>query len=109
MSVPAYEAPAPNAVLSGNVTFRWLPTGPLPQGAGYEVVWWNPGENPAGARGMAPTTTGTSQVIDIGVLYDSHQMTGTSLYWAVLVVQRSPYQRLTQPANSNPQLLTYRP
>jgi hypothetical protein len=91
------------------VKFGWQPVASLPPGAAYEVVWWNAGEDPASARGIAATTTGTSLTADLDALYFSGQFKGTDLYWAVIVVQTQPYVRLTQPAKSGPQLLIYQP
>jgi hypothetical protein len=84
--------------------FAWQPTGPLPADAAYEVVWWNAGEDPAAARGIAPPTTGTSLSANLDVLYQSGQLTSSSVYWTVLAVSQSPYKRLTQPGASNPRV-----
>jgi pilus assembly protein CpaE len=102
---PSLVAPASDQAVRGEVTFLWQPAGPLPAGAGYEVVWWNVGEDPAAARGIAPPTTGTSLVANLDVLYQSGQLTSSRLYWTVLVVRTSPYQRLTQPGASTSRVI----
>ena len=102
-------APYPNASESGVVQFSWQPAGTLLPGTEYEVVWWNPGEDPATARGIAATTSGSSLSVNLQVLYSSGQMTSSKLYWTVLIVQVSPYMRLTQPASSNARMLVYQP
>ena len=91
------------------MTFRWQPAGPLPAGAAYEVVGWNAGEDPASARGIAAPTQDTTLTADLDALYNSGLFKGTDLYWAVIIVQTQPYVRLTQPAQSSPQLLIYVP
>lgn len=87
--------------------FVWQPGGPLPPGAAYEVVWWNAGEDPNSARGIAATTTETSLTANLDPLYASAQLRSTNFYWTVIVVQTSPYVRLTQPAQSAQQRLNY--
>jgi hypothetical protein len=89
------------------VQFAWQPHGRLPVGAAYEVVWWNPGENPANARGIAATTAETSLTANLDSLYATGQFPGRDHYWTVIVVQTSPYVRLMQPTQGAAQLLTY--
>jgi hypothetical protein len=109
LSAPALLEPRPNEPRSGVVTFRWQPAGPLPPGAAYEVVWWNAGEDPGGARGIAAATTETSLAADLDALYNSGQFKGTDLFWTVIIVRTGPYVRLIQPAESGSQLLVYAP
>lgn len=89
--------------------FSWQPVAPLPAGAGYEVVWWNLGENPAAARGIAAPTAGSSVVANLDALYNSNQFTNNRIYWSVIVVQLAPYRRITQPASGIPFSLAYVP
>jgi len=100
VSPPSLLEPVNGAVGRGVIVFRWQPTGPLPNGAGYEVVWWNPDEPPAAARGLAPPTQENSLQLNIDVLFVSNQMPGGRLFWSVLVVTQQPYRRLTRPENS---------
>jgi len=109
ISSPALIEPPADETLSGPVLFRWLPAGRLPAGAAYEVVWWNQDEHPSLARGIAPPTTSLSLAANLDVLYHSNQIKGASLYWTVLVVQTSPYARLTQPGASEGRRLIYQP
>ena len=109
VSAPALVAPAPGDVRGGEVTFSWQPTGLLPPGAAYEVVWWNKGEDPSAARGFAPPTTGSSLTTNLDVLYGTGLIHGPDLYWTVLVVNTSPYRRLTAPNATNAGLLVYGP
>jgi hypothetical protein len=95
--------------VSGVVSFAWLPTGPLPPGSKYEVVWWNIDEAPEAARGIAPPTTGTSLSADLGPLYSNGQFRNSQLFWSVIVVQESPYRRLVTPASSERGALFYSP
>ncbi len=104
---PVPLQPRPEETWRGDVTFVWQPDGALPPGAAYEVVWWNDGEDPATARGIAATTTETSLTANLDPLYTSAQLRSTSFYWTVIVVQTSPYVRLTQPAQSAAQHLNY--
>ena len=106
-NAPSPLEPRPNESRSGAVAFRWQPAGSLPAGAAYEVVGWNAGEDPASARGLAAPTQDTTLTADLDALYNSGLFKGTDLYWAVILVQTQPYVRLTQPAESSPQLLTY--
>jgi len=107
VSFPALVAPAPGRQVSGVVRFEWLATGPLPEGAGYEVVWWNSDEPAVAARGLAPPTTGASLDINLDPLYANGSFRGSQLYWTVLVVQVSPYVRLTAPGAGETGTLTY--
>jgi hypothetical protein len=109
VSAPSLASPATNDTATGIVTFAWQPTGPLPPGAAYEVVWWNAGENPAAARGFAPPTTESVQQADLDVLYDGGQFTSNTLGWTVLVVNTAPYQRLTAPEAIASRVLNYQP
>lgn len=77
--------------------FTWLATGPLPEGAAYEVVWWNANQPAVAARGLAPPTTGASLDINLAPLYANGSFIASQLYWTVLVVQVNPYVRLTTP------------
>ena len=106
-SVPIPLEPRADETRRGDVTFVWQTGGPLPPGAAYEVVWWNSGEDPAGARGIAATTTETSLTANLDPLYSSAQLRSTDFYWTVIVVQTSPYVRLTQPAQSASRHLNY--
>jgi hypothetical protein len=109
VSPPALVAPAYNQAVSGVVSFAWLPTGPLPAGGKYEVVWWNVDEAPDAARGIAPPTAGTSLSADLGPLYSNGQFRNSQLFWSVIVVQENPYRRLTAPASSERGALYYSP
>ncbi len=100
VSPPAPSSPGQNEYVNGTVHFSWVPTGPLPDGGGYEVVWWNSDETPAAARGFAAATTGTSIDVNLDSLYQASRLTGSQIFWTVLVVRMSPYQRWTQPAGS---------
>lgn len=107
LSPPALVGPAQNATVGGVVAFAWQPTGPLPAGAAYEVVWWNDGEDPAAARGIAPPTTEAQLSADLNVLYTSGQIKTSLLRWAVLIVRTQPYARLTQPSLAASSTLVY--
>lgn len=100
VSPPALVSPDDGAVGRGVIRFEWLPTGPLPAGAGYEVVWWNPDERPEMARGLAPPSQANSLELSIDSLFLSNQAPGGRLFWTVLIVRLQPYARLTQPAQS---------
>jgi hypothetical protein len=107
VSPPALVSPAYNEAVSGVVTFAWLPTGPLPAGAKYEVVWWNIDEAPDAARGLAPPTTGTSLAADLAPLYNAGQFRNSQIFWSVILVQEAPYTRLVSPADSERSALYY--
>jgi len=91
---PALLGPPDNDALHGRVTFTWQPAGALPPGAGYEVVWWPKGADPAGATGFAPPTSDTSLSVNIDPLG------ARTVMWTVLVVNAEPYARLTLPGSS---------
>ena len=101
ITVPVLVEPGRSQTVSGIVAFRWLPSGPLPAGAGYEVVWWNSDEPAASARGIAPPTVTNSLEANLDPLAGAGQFHGSQLYWTVLVVQTSPYVRLTSPDGSD--------
>ncbi len=109
VSSPALVAPAEDSQVRGVVTFAWLATGPLPAGTAYEVVWWNVGENPSAARGIAPPTRDTSLATNLDVLYQAHLFTNNQFYWAVLIVQTAPYARLIQADAAGVHTLLYSP
>jgi pilus assembly protein CpaE len=94
---------------SGKVTFTWQPRGALPAGAAYEVVVWYPGEDPVGARGVAPPTTENRLTVDLDGLYNFGQIRTGELLWTVLTVRTDPYVRLTKPTESSSRLLIFQP
>lgn len=97
---PALVAPAQDQTVSGLVTFRWRPAGPLPPGAAYEVVVWNEDEPPDAARGVAAPTRDESLAADLDAPAISSNFHGSALFWTVLVVRTDPYVRLTTPGAS---------
>jgi pilus assembly protein CpaE len=107
LSPPALLAPLSGLSSARGVDFVWQPADSLPDGAGYEVVWWNKGENPANARGIAPPIRETSLAANLDVLDASGQLVGSEVYWTVLIVRTAPYVRLTQPEASPARLLIY--
>lgn len=109
LSPPELAQPADGASVSGEVIFGWLPTAPLPPNAAYEVVWWNPEQDPATAGGIAPPTVLTALQVNLDIMYEAHLFASSQAYWTVLVVRQNPYQRLTQPADSPRRLLVYQP
>jgi pilus assembly protein CpaE len=108
-SAPVPSFPAPEQSVDGIVTFAWQPAGELPPGTAYEVVWWNTGEDPAAARGIAPPTTETSLAANLDVLYNNGQFVSNRINWAPIVVETSPYRRLTQPGGAGSSVLIYAP
>ena len=100
VSPPALLQPALNARLRGTAQFEWSPTGALPRGAFYEVVVWSPEQDPNQAWGVAPPRITQSLRLNLDELFRSGRFREGSLYWTVLVVEQDPYQRLTQPAES---------
>jgi Flp pilus assembly CpaE family ATPase len=107
LGVPSLREPGTGETRGGNVTFSWQPAGSLPAGTAYEVVVWYPSEAPAVARGIAPPTTESSQMVDLNGLSRAGQLQGGNLFWTVLVVQTDPYQRLTQPSAEAARLLNF--
>jgi hypothetical protein len=99
----------PAQTVNGVVTFSWRPGGELPPGAAYEVVWWNAGEDLAEARGIAPPTTENSVVVNVDVLQNSGQFSSSRVNWAPIIVETSPYRRLTQPGEAGSSVFTYGP
>ena len=100
VSAPVLTEPPGDAATSGNVLFRWQPTGPLPPGTAYEIVAWGRSELPAGAVGIAAPTLETSLAVNLDMVYPG-LLTTSEINWTVLVVQTQPYERLTQPGSSN--------
>ena len=100
VSAPVLTEPPADAATSGNVLFRWQPTGPLPPGTAYEIVAWGRSELPAGAVGIAAPTLETSLAVNLDMVYPG-LLTTSEINWTVLVVQTQPYERLTQPESSN--------
>ena len=109
VSAPALHAPARGQSVNGIVTFRWFPTGPLPPGASYEVVWWNGDEPAASARGIAAPTSGYALEADVDALPRSGLLHGSRVLWTVLIVRTNPYVRLTDPARSEFGEILYSP
>ena len=106
---PTLEAPAPGIETDAPITFAWQAAQPLPAGAAYEVVAWETGQAPNSARGLAAPTTDTSLQIDLAGPYSLGLFNGADIAWTVLIVQTSPYQRLTLPDSSPTRTLRYRP
>lgn len=104
---PALLNPALDARLRGLVQFDWAATGDLPKGALYEVVVWSPEQDPNQAWGVAPPRSGHELTINLDELFHSGRFPTGNLYWTVLVVGQDPYERLTQPADSQRRYLVY--
>ena len=68
-SAPDLTEPAADVATSGNVLFRWQPTGPLPPGTAYEIVAWGRNEDPANALGIAAPTAETSLAVNLDMTY----------------------------------------
>lgn len=109
VSPPTLREPGEGNTVSGVVTFQWQPTGPLPAGAAYEVVCWHPDDPADTAQGLAAPTDAQSLAVDLNVTYQAHQLRSNRFYWTVLIVQRTPYVRLTQPGQSLSRSLNYTP
>lgn len=107
ISPPAPAEPGQSTYVNGVVRFGWLPTGPLPAGGGYEVVWWNSDEQPAAAHGFAAATTGTAIEVNLDALASAGQIKGSQIFWTVLVVQMDPYVRWTQPGDGEQSTFFY--
>jgi len=105
VTAPVLLEPPANETLRGRVTFRWQRVA-LPPGAGYEVVWWRVNESPNAARGFADPVTTTELATNLDGALGGQQQT---VRWAVLVVNQKPYERLTQPSESNSRELIYQP
>jgi len=103
---PALLDPPNRETLNGEVVFKWQPGEPLPDGAGYEVVWWRAKESPNTARGFADPVVTTELKTNLDGPFSGQQQT---IRWAVLIVNRNPYTRLTQPSESNSRELVYQP
>jgi hypothetical protein len=71
-----------------------------------KVVWWNIREDPA-AQGYRPADHGTSVVVNLDVLQDSGQFSNNRVNWAPIVIETSPYRRLTQPGGAGSSMFTY--
>jgi hypothetical protein len=104
---PNLNSPPTGAETDGATTFTWQAAQPLPAGAAYEVVAWETGQAPGSARGLASPTSETAQQIDLAVPYRLGIFKTADLSWTVLVVQQSPYLRLTLPENSPTRILRY--
>ena len=104
---PTLEAPADSTETNAPITFAWQAAQPLPNGAAYEVVAWEPGQSPSSARGLAAPTTDTSLQIDLAVPYNLGVFQTPELSWTVVIVQTAPYQRLTLPDSSPARTLRY--
>lgn len=89
-------------------TFEWRPAGQLAHGQAYEIVVWSPDQDPGQARGIAPATMMTSQEVNLDPLFESGQFRMGNLYWTVLIVQREPYLRLTEPGHGEARYLVRR-
>jgi pilus assembly protein CpaE len=106
-AAPALIEPAAGSYVSGKVAFRWETNNPLPEGAAYEVVMWNSGEDPGTARGIAAPTLETSLTGDLDGAYDLGLIQQGETFWTVLIVQTDPYLRLSKPDEAGARMLTY--
>lgn len=105
---PELISPPADARLAGMTTFEWRPAGQLSHGQAYEIVVWSPDQDPGQARGIAPATMMTSQEVNLDPLFESGQFRMGNLYWTVLIVQREPYLRLTEPGQGEARYLVRR-
>jgi hypothetical protein len=75
----------------GVITFQWATDYQLPEGQGYELVFWRAGGDPIrDGRGYAGITQGTSSTID----WDELEVAPDAYQWGVLLVEKIPYARL---------------
>lgn len=109
ISPPEPTGPEDGTTQQGVVFFTWLPTGPLPEDAAYEVVWWVEGQDPSTARGLAPPTRDTILSINLDVMYQANLLGSGNVYWAVIVVRPDPYTRLTSPTVGQTRRFVYQP
>jgi uncharacterized protein YraI len=85
------------ARLSGRQTFRWQTNVELKPNQGYELVFWEGGQDPiAKGFGLVKPTTETSVNVDLDKLRSilSQLTYGKEYQWGVLLVQLHPYRRL---------------
>jgi protein phosphatase len=103
---PVLLRPPHDVVRQGTVEFWWEPT-TLPKGAAYEVVWWlaDADQPDTVAQGFDQPTRYPPLRVNLDDVFTSQQ----SIRWTVLVVETSPYRRLTSPSESQSRALTYQP
>lgn len=84
-------------VIQGREVFRWGSSVELQPGQAYEMVFWEPGQDPMitgfSLVGAKPATE-IAVNLDKAVRFVPQLESGKEYQWGVLVVQRTPYNRL---------------
>jgi serine/threonine protein kinase len=75
------------------VTFEWSPSGKLPPGQYYEIVFWREGDKPFG---ISELTKKTQVQVEIGKLVEneSHPLKKGEYSWGVRLAEKDPYRAL---------------
>jgi hypothetical protein len=84
--------PSDGDTFDARLTFSWAANSLLPEGYGFEPVFWRTGEDPLrDGRGYGGTTTTTS----LGISADVFTTVGEGeFYWGLLLVKTSAYERI---------------
>lgn len=102
-SVTLLEPLAP--ALSGRLIFKWTPSVTLGANQGYEMVFWQPGQDPM-VNGFSPIGARPESEVRVNLEETASSLTmlnfGQDYQWGVLLVQLEPYQRLAYLGGAHP-------
>jgi hypothetical protein len=96
---PILLNPEPEAQLQGEVHFQWQWDGePLPDGLSFDLLIWSDAEHEehqgTGAYGVIETGPSLERDVDLDYVQTIIEHGGGTYFWAVIVVQEEPYERV---------------
>jgi hypothetical protein len=96
---PMLLSPEPDAQLQGGVHFQWQWDGePLPEGLAFDLLIWSEAEHQehqgTGAYGVIETDPTLERDVDLDFVETIIEHGGGTYFWAVIVVQEGPYERV---------------
>ena len=98
--------------LHGRQTFQWQPGITLQPNQAFEVVFWQPGQDPlAQSFGLVQTKTESGTTVDLDKLSTilPQLQWGKEYQWGILLVQARPYRRLQYIGGGQPFLFAVDP
>jgi hypothetical protein len=96
---PILLNPEPDAQLQGAVHFQWQWDGePLPEGLAFDLLIWSDAEDQehqgTGAYGVVEPDPTLERDVDLDFVQTIIEHGGGTYFWAVIVVQEEPYERV---------------
>ena len=92
-------------VLAGRQTFSWQSTVSLEAGQAFELVFWEPGQDPM-AGGFGPVGAQSESQVSVDLTkaarFIPQLQPGKSYEWGILLVETSPYRRVAYLGGNQP-------